>query len=40
MNYGIIDVNHNIILPCEYDDIKMGYSITPSLKNSYFSEEK
>lgn len=40
MNYGIIDVNHNIILPCEYDDIKMGYSITPSFKEQLFLVKK
>ena len=40
MKYGIIDVNHTFILPAEYDDIKMGYSITSSFKEQVFLVKK
>ena len=40
MKYGIIDVNHTFILPAEYDDIKMGYTITPSFKEQVFLVKK
>ena len=40
MKYGIIDVNHTFILSAEYDDIKMGYSITSSFKEQVFLVKK
>jgi hypothetical protein len=40
MKYGIIDVNHTFILPAEYDDIKMGYTITSSFKEQVFLVKK
>ena len=40
MKYGVIDVNHTFILPAEYDDIKMGYTITPSFKEQVFLVKK
>ncbi len=40
LKYGIIDVNHTFILPAEYDEIKMGYTITPSFKEQVFLVKK
>lgn len=40
MKYGVIDVNHTFILPAEYDEIKMGYTITPSFKEQVFLVKK
>lgn len=40
MKYGVIDVNHTFILPVEYDEIKMGYSITPLFKEQVFLVKK
>ncbi|MCK6606907.1 MAG: WG repeat-containing protein [Flavobacterium sp.] len=40
MKYGVIDVNHTFILPAEYDEIKMGYTITPSFKKQVFLVKK
>lgn len=40
MKFGVIDANHAFILPAEYDDIKMGYTITPSFKEQVFLVKK
>jgi len=40
MKYGVIDVNHAFILPAEYDEIKMGYTITSSFKEQVFLVKK
>ncbi|MFY7988851.1 MAG: WG repeat-containing protein [Flavobacterium sp.] len=40
MKYGVIDANHAFILPAEYDDIKMGYTITPTFKEQVFLVKK
>lgn len=40
MKYGVIDVNHTFILPAEYDEIKMGYTITSSFKEQVFLVKK
>lgn len=40
MKYGVIDINHTFILPAEYDEIKMGYTITPSFKEQVFLVKK
>ncbi len=40
MKYGVIDANHAFILPAEYDDIKMGYTITSSFKEQVFLVKK
>jgi len=40
MKYGIVDVNHTFVLPAEYEDIKMGYTITPSFKEQVFLVKK
>lgn len=40
MKYGIIDISHTFILPAEYDEIKMGYTITPSFKEQVFLVKK
>ncbi len=40
MKFGVIDANHAFILPAEYDDIKMGYTITQSFKEQVFLVKK
>jgi hypothetical protein len=40
MKYGVIDINHTFILPVEYDEIKMGYGITPLFKEQVFLVKK
>lgn len=39
MKFGIIDINHNFILPAEFDEIKMGYSLS-SDNNEVFLVKK
>lgn len=39
MKFGIIDINHNFILPAEFDEIKMGYSLS-SDNNQVFLVKK
>ncbi len=40
MKYGVIDANHNVIFPFEYEDIKMGYTLTPIVKEQVFLVKK
>lgn len=40
MKYGLIDANHNVIFPFEYEDIKMGYTLTPIVKEQVFLVKK
>ncbi|WP_333809454.1 WG repeat-containing protein [Flavobacterium sp.] len=40
MKYGVIDTKHNVVLPFEYEEIKVGYTITPMVKEQVFLVKK
>ncbi|RAK24487.1 WG repeat protein [Flavobacterium aquaticum] len=40
MKYGVIDTKHNVVLPFEYEEIKVGYTIIPMVKEQVFLVKK
>lgn len=40
MKYGVIDAKHTVVLPFEYDEVKLGFTITPIVKEQIFLVKK